>query len=74
MGAIEDAIKEIIRECDEAKAGYEADRSDMVAFGQLLAYAEALSILKDYAIGERELEKLLDFDIDERYLITAPNT
>lgn len=44
------------------------DRSDMEQ-GQLLAYAEALSIIRDALAGNDLADIGLDFDIDSRYLI-----
>lgn len=44
------------------------DRSDMEQ-GQLLAYAEALSIIRDAWAGNDLADIGLDFDIDSRYLI-----
>ena len=44
------------------------DRSDMEQ-GQLLAYAEALSIIRDAWAGNDLSDIGLDFDIDSRYLI-----
>lgn len=44
------------------------DRSDMEQ-GQLIAYAEALSIIRDACAGYDLKEIGLDFDIDSRYLI-----
>lgn len=55
-------IKEI---ADDLKT--EETQND-VQYGQLLAYAEVLSIIKDTHAGYDLKELGLDFDIDERYL------
>lgn len=44
------------------------DRSDMEQ-GQLIAYAEALCIIRDAWAGNDLADIGLDFDIDSRYLI-----
>lgn len=44
------------------------DRSDMEQ-GQLIAYAESLSIIRDAWAGNDLADIGLDFDIDSRYLI-----
>lgn len=44
------------------------ERSDMEQ-GQLIAYAEALSIIRDAWAGNDLADIGLDFDIDSRYLI-----
>ena len=42
---------------------------DLVEQGQLIAYAESLSIIRD-AFAGHDLKKIgLDFDIDSKYLI-----
>lgn len=42
---------------------------DLVDQGQLIAYAEALSIIRDAYAGYDLAEIGLDFDIDAKYLI-----
>ena len=55
----------VIESADEIKAQKQIDNQD---YGQLLAYAETLSIIRDVC-GEEEVKDLgLDFDIDKRYL------
>lgn len=45
------------------------DQLNLMERGQLLAYAEALSIIRDACTGS-DLRKIgLDFDIDRKYLI-----
>ena len=41
---------------------------DLVEQGQLIAYAEALSIIRDACAGYELKDIGLDFDIDEKYL------
>lgn len=60
-----DIISAIVESADEIRSKPQRDSQD---FGQLLAYAEALSIIRD-ACDEDDLEMLgLNFDIDKRYL------
>lgn len=60
-----DVVAEIIESADEVKGKEQQDDQD---YGQLLAYAEVLSILRD-ACDEEDLEEVgLAFDIDKRYL------
>ena len=55
----------LIESADEIKNKKAMDSQD---YGQLLAYAEALSIIRDVC-DKQELEAIgLDFDIDRRYL------
>ena len=35
--------------------------------GRLLAFNEVLSIIKTDFVGDEEIEKLLNFDVDKRY-------
>lgn len=55
-------IKEVADRMKESKA------SDKVALGQVLAYAEVLTIIQEAYAGENLAEIGLDFDIDKRYL------
>lgn len=65
--------KEILREiienikeaADELK---EQSTRTKVEYGELLAYAESLTIIKDACAGYDLAELGLDFDIDEKYL------
>lgn len=62
---LSDIIAAIIDAADEIKSKKEIDSQD---FGQLLAYSETLSIIKD-ACDPDILEDIgLNFDIDKRYL------
>lgn len=60
-----DIVASIMEDADEIKAKGSNDAQD---FGQLLAYSEALSIIRD-ACDPDDLATIgLDFDIDKRYL------
>ena len=60
-----DFVTAVIESADEVK---EKPVNDLQDYGQLLAYAEVLSILRDLCTPE-ELQRFgLDFDIDKRYL------
>lgn len=61
-----DVVSAIIEAADEVKKKTNQDDQD---FGQLLAYAEALSIIQDACTTEGLKEIGLDFDIDKRYLL-----
>lgn len=62
MADIVESIKELADEIHSQK------NKDPQEFGQLLAYAEALSIIRD-AVDSSDLREIgLDFDIDARYL------
>lgn len=69
MNTNTDLIVEIIENIKELADKLKKEHSsDEVAIGQLLAYAEVLSIIKGAYAGE-DLKALgLDFDIDKRYL------
>lgn len=68
--ALKDVVAAIIESADEVKQNASQDLMD---FGQLLAYAEALCIIQD-ACDPDVLKKIgLDFDVDGRYLITSPS-
>lgn len=63
-----DIVSAIVEDADEIRSKEKIDSQD---YGQLLAYAEALSIIRD-AFEENELKQIgLDFDIDLRYLIES---
>lgn len=60
-----DIVAAIVEASDEILNKSERDSQD---FGQLLAYAESLSIIRD-SIDPDLLEDIgLDFDIDKKYL------
>lgn len=60
-----DIVAAIMEDADEIRAKENRDSQD---FGQLLAYAEALSIIRDACAGYNLASIGLDFDIDARYL------
>ena len=59
-----DIVTAIVESADEIKGKAKADAQD---YGQLLAYAESLSIIRDAYDGDLS-EIGLNFDIDKRYL------
>ena len=62
---LRDIVQDIMESADEIKVKTEKDPQD---YGQLLGYAEVLSIIRDN-VDEDDLSKIgLDFDIDRRYL------
>ena len=67
----ENHLKEIVENIKESadeliQKGRE--NLDLVEKGQLLGYAEALTIIKDAISGNDAAAVGLDFDIDEQYL------
>lgn len=65
LDRLADVVASIIEAAEEVK---NKDNQDAQDYGQLLAYAEALSIIRDSCALD-DLKKIgLDFDIDERYL------
>lgn len=58
-------IENIKEAADELK---EQSTRTKVEYGELLAYAESLTIIKDACAGYDLNELGLDFDIDEKYL------
>ena len=60
-----DVVASIIEAADEIKEKKERDSQD---YGQLLAYAEVLSIIRDACDSDILEEIGLDFDIDRRYM------
>jgi hypothetical protein len=67
----ENHIKEIVENIIEAADGLlEKGRAnlDPVEYGELLAYAESLCIIRDALSGKNLAAVGLDFDIDEKYL------
>ena len=62
---LSDIVSAIVDAADEIKSKKKIDSQD---FGQLLAYAETLSIIRDTCDPD-DLEDIgLNFDIDKRYL------
>lgn len=65
LSMLSDVVASIVESADEVKSKKNQDAQD---YGQLLAYAEALSIIRD-ACDKNELVAIgLDFDIDKRFL------
>lgn len=63
-------IREIVEGIvDAADELLEKAERDLVEQGQLIAYAESLSIIRDACAGYDLKEIGLDFDIDARYLV-----
>ena len=65
MNLLREVTESIIEAADELWA---KDQRDLLEQGQLIAYAEALSIIQDAMAGYDLREISLDFDIDARYL------
>ena len=63
--ALSDVIAAIIEAADEIRGKSNQDSQD---YGQLLAYAETLSIIRDACDPDNLTELGLDFDIDKRFL------
>lgn len=59
-------VEDIIEAADELKS--KKDLTE-VEYGELIAYAEALSIIQDACAGYDLSEIGLDFDIDAKYLL-----
>lgn len=65
----ENLMKEIVEGISEAADELLAiEDRNLVEQGQLIAYAESLSIIRDAFAGYDLAEIGLDFDIDEKYL------
>ena len=65
INQLAEMVAQIIESADEIKTKKTQDHQD---YGQLLAYAEVLSIIRDVC-DSREIEEIgLDFDIDKEYL------
>lgn len=62
---IKEIVEGIVSAADELME--KVDR-DLVEQGQLIAYAESLSIIRDAYAGYDLTQIGLDFDIDEKYL------
>lgn len=69
MYTILDTIQEIIERADEAKNNLKANGHDEREYGRLYALCEVLSIIKTDFMGEDEVENMLNFDIDKKYLL-----
>ena len=65
INIIREITENIMEAADELRA---KDQRDPLEQGQLIAYAEALSIIQDALAGYDLREISLDFDIDARYL------
>lgn len=63
---LKEIVEGIVEAADEL---LEKKDRDLVEQGQLIAYAESLSIIRDAYSGYDLAEIGLDFDIDDKYLI-----
>ena len=63
-----DILSEIVENIIEAADEIKQQSNTELHYGQLLAYAECLCIIKDSCAGYDVEEIGLDFDIDKRYL------
>ena len=61
---LREVVENIIESADEIKR---EKTTDDLNYGKLLAFAEALSIIRDLYDGDLK-DICLDFDIDRRYL------
>lgn len=67
---MKDILIEVVEEItEEANQLLEQDKTDDMIFGQKLAYATALGIIRDCLSGYDLKEFGLDFDIDKKYLL-----
>ena len=65
----ENLMKEIVENIIEAANEIRHKQMpDLIEQGQLIAYAESLSIIRDALSGQDLAAVGLDFDIDEKYL------
>jgi len=64
VALVGDVVVEMKESADETLA----DEKHELNFGKLLGYAEALSSIKRAFENEPYIQKMLDFDIDEKYL------
>lgn len=64
--AMHDIVAAIVENADEIREKPDLDDQD---FGQLLAFAESLSIIRDSCDSDDLALIGLDFDIDKRYLL-----
>ena len=69
MHAILDSIDDLLERAEEAQKAWHMDRTDNLAYGRLLAFCEALSIIKWDFVGVEAVKQRLDFDIDQRFMI-----
>lgn len=65
--ALRDVVLSIIEAADEIK---QKGTQDLMDFGQLLAYSEALCIIQGMCDPDVLEEIGLNFDVDKRYLIS----
>ena len=57
----------LLEAANETLAEYLKEESEMVR-GELIAYAEALTIIKEGLTEDEETEFHLDFDVDKKYI------
>lgn len=62
---LKEIVEEIVHAADETK---NQNHVDEMNYGKLLAYAEALSIIRDICDEDEKKATGLTFDIDKRYL------
>ena len=65
LNRLQEIVEGIKESADELRA---QESSSEMEYGQLLAYAESLSIIRDACAGYDLASFGLDFDVDERYL------
>ncbi len=65
---IKEIVENITEAADELLHKGQANL-DPVEYGELLAYAECLCIIRDALSGQNLAAVGLDFDIDEKYLV-----
>ena len=63
-----DSIRDLIDRAEEARNEWKQDGENNMEYGRLLAFCEALSIIKTDFTGVEEVEKILNFDIDRKFL------
>ena len=66
VNMLREIVEGIVEAADEL---WDKKDRDLVEQGQLIAYAESLSIIRDAYAGYDLKEIGLDFDIDARYLL-----
>jgi len=65
MNKLKEIVEELVHAADEIKS---QNHIDEINYGKLLAYAEALSVIRDICDEDEKRAIGLMFDIDERYL------
>ena len=65
MNKLKEIVEELVYAADEIK---NQNHIDEINYGKLLAYAEALSVIRDICDEDEKRAIGLMFDIDERYL------